>query len=109
MKIEFDVHTEIDREFLHRAAKSVLWKAMNKIMEISTSIVPVDTGRLKNSLQLRPMSPGHYHYKFGDGVEYGKYVEFGTYKMAAQPFMRPAMDEVNAVWIPKFWEQELQS
>lgn len=30
-----------------------------------------------------------------DGVDYGVYQEFGTYKMAAQPFMNPAADAVR--------------
>jgi len=30
-----------------------------------------------------------------DGVEYGAYQEFGTSKMAAQPFMRPAIEAVR--------------
>jgi HK97 gp10 family phage protein len=29
----------------------------------------------------------------GTNVHYGPYIEYGTYKMAAQSFMRPAMDE----------------
>ena len=30
-----------------------------------------------------------------DGVEYGKYQEWGTSRMAAQPFMRPAAEAVR--------------
>lgn len=29
----------------------------------------------------------------GDGVKYAPHVEFGTYKMRAQPFLRPALND----------------
>lgn len=38
---------------------------------------------------------GTARYSVGTNVEYAPYVEFGTYKMAAQPYMRPAAREVR--------------
>lgn len=34
-------------------------------------------------------------YYVGTDVHYAPYVEFGTYKMQAQPFLRPSADEVR--------------
>jgi HK97 gp10 family phage protein len=34
--------------------------------------------------------------EIGFAAEYASYVEFGTSKMAAQPFLRPAFDEAEA-------------
>lgn len=50
-------------------------------------LCPVDTGNLRNSIT--HTSDGNAAY-IGTNVEYGKYVELGTVKMAAQPFLRPA-------------------
>lgn len=50
---------------------------------------PVDTGRLRNSItyETRTLSKEVY---IGTNVEYGPYVELGTSRMAARPFIRPA-------------------
>ena len=50
-------------------------------------LCPVDTGNLRNSIT--HTSDGKAAY-IGTNVTYGKYVELGTVKMAAQPFLRPA-------------------
>jgi HK97 gp10 family phage protein len=50
--------------------------------------VPVDTGRLKGSI--RADSTEDYGRVFTD-VEYAIYVEYGTSKMKAQPFLRPSL------------------
>ena len=50
-------------------------------------LCPVDTGNLRNSIT--HTSDGNAAY-IGTNVTYGKYVELGTVKMAAQPFLRPA-------------------
>lgn len=51
---------------------------------------PVDTGRLRNSIT-------HQRYDentevIGSNVEYAPYVELGTHKQAAKPFLRPAAE-----------------
>ena len=40
-----------------------------------------------------------------DGVEYGIWQETGTSKMAAQPFMVPAVDAVRPGWVAAFKNQ----
>lgn len=50
-------------------------------------LCPVDTGNLRNSITHTSDSKAAY---IGTNVEYGKYVELGTVKMAAQPFLKPA-------------------
>ena len=54
---------------------------------------PVDTGALKNSIHTE--EKGRQTYWVADGVEYGIYQEFGTHKMAAHPFMMPAVEKVR--------------
>lgn len=55
---------------------------------------PVDTGRLRNSIT-------HEQYSddtevIGTNVEYAPYVELGTSKMGAKPFLRPAAENHTA-------------
>ncbi len=49
---------------------------------------PVDTGRLRQSItsEAAGMSAN-----IGANTEYAGYVEFGTYKMKAQPYLIPAL------------------
>lgn len=49
--------------------------------------VPVDTGRLKNSISHRVKGNAA---KIGSNVEYAAWVELGTCKMKAQPYLKPA-------------------
>jgi HK97 gp10 family phage protein len=73
---------------------------------------PVDTGRLRASITLadidglvQPLggdaeegdsvdSPrGEFVVRIGTNVEYARFQEFGTENQAAQPFLRPAVDD----------------
>ena len=55
---------------------------------------PVDTGRLRASLTTDVEREGKTTFvlKVGTNVEYASFVENGTSRMAAQPFLRPAVD-----------------
>jgi HK97 gp10 family phage protein len=62
-------------------------------------LCPVDTGRLRNSIT--HTSDGEAAY-IGTNVEYAAYVEYGTSKTSAQPFLEPAAtqhsDEYKAIF-----------
>lgn len=49
---------------------------------------PVDTGRLRNSITHAQLDA--HHEAIGTNVEYGRYVELGTSRVDAQPFLVPA-------------------
>lgn len=52
---------------------------------------PVDTGRLRNSItHFVVVDGGEPAAYIGTDVEYGPYVELGTSRQKAQPFLRPA-------------------
>lgn len=53
---------------------------------------PVDTGRLRASINTQ--KTGKMQVQVGSNVEYAPYVEYGTSKMQAQPYLRPAVDQV---------------
>ena len=46
-------------------------------------------GRLRNSISHQVVSTNEVH--IGTNVEYAPYVELGTYKMSARPYLRPAV------------------
>lgn len=51
---------------------------------------PVDTGALKNTIF--SVKAGHLTYKVTAPQHYAIYVEKGTRKIRAQPFLKPAID-----------------
>jgi phage gpG-like protein len=58
----------------------------------------VDTGRLRASLTHEVETSGtRVTLRFGTNVKYGLYLELGTRKMAARPFIRPTLDAVNVI------------
>lgn len=64
-----------------------------KALPTAERLVPVDDGDLKNSLQVGTSSDGS-PYLFVD-KSYGPNVEFGTVDMEPQPFLRPAIRQMD--------------
>lgn len=69
------------------------------IQRVAAEKAPVDTGFLKSSITVghpsgRDLSPGDIEAVIGPEADYGVFVEFGTSKMGAQPYMTPAVEQV---------------
>lgn len=88
--------SRLDEQTKHAVKKSLVASgfivqgaARVKIVEVGA----VDTGTMKNSVQVsEPFEQGRaLVVEVGPTVEYAIFVEMGTYKMAARPFMRPAL------------------
>jgi hypothetical protein len=77
-------------------AEQIIASTAKQAEAYSKDMAPVDTGALKNSLLAEPLA--RLLWWLHDGVLYGIYQEFGTYKMAAQPFMIPAIERVRGAW-----------
>lgn len=77
---------------LRPRAEAVISKAAHDIEAAAKSQAPVDTGALRNSIQAHPEAA--LAWVVAVGVEYGIYQEFGTRKMAAQPYLIPAFQRV---------------
>lgn len=72
-----------------RAAALLALKLRNEAVQRC----PVDTGRLRQSIGVKRIGEGRY--RVGTNVTYAPYVEFGTRRTRAQPFMRPAVEAVR--------------
>lgn len=60
--------------------------------------VTVDTGALKRSIELEIMDKG-FTAKVKPTMEYAQYVEYGTRKQSAQPYMRPAFHVQKLIFL----------
>lgn len=68
-------------------------KAAFQIEAKAKAKTPVKTGTLRRSIH-SVFSNGGLTGVVGPSVLYGKYVEFGTRRKGARPFMRPAAEQV---------------
>lgn len=68
------------------------------VQEAITFFAPVDTGQLGGSIEISKKGREKHSIRIGPTGAgfYGRFQEYGTSKMAAQPFMRPAFDATAA-------------
>jgi len=88
-----------------KVIRAAVRQGANVIKDKAKSYVPVNEGTLRDSIKvsgsraqkgviafrIRPTK----NKRKGKSVFYGRFQEFGTSKMAAHPFMRPAYDEAG--------------
>ncbi len=78
------------------ATKAAVDETMAECVRAAKRLVPVDTSTLQGSIQMRPakvVTDGIAGLWGSFTVNYAIYVETGTGKMAAQPYLRPAADQ----------------
>ena len=80
----------------------IVHKAAFDIEGNAKLVVPVDTGNLKNSIQSF-FENGGLTGVINAGADYAAYVEFGTRRARAQPYMLPAFRKVEPSFL-KAWE-----
>lgn len=81
------------REHLREPLTRELERLGQSIEDSARSLVPVRTGRLRNSLmhEVRGLT-----LKVGSrDVPYSMYVEYGTSRSPAQPYLRPAIEQAG--------------
>lgn len=124
--MEFNVKTEglreLDRALNQlplRARSSVLRGALNKaadpIVKEARALVPVDTGLGKKSIRKRASTPRAANgfnavvtIGFLQRAFYLRFIELGTSKIPAKPFLRPAFDN-NIKAAMEMFRQELRA
>jgi len=76
---------------------TVMTRAVIQIEGDAKRVVPVDTGNLRRSLTHEVTADGGGAVgTVGTNVRYARPVEFGTYKMKAQPYLGPAFTKNRA-------------
>jgi len=84
-----NIQNKLQNKVNNRKIEETLDSTALKIENDAKQICPVDTGRLRGSINTRKC--GSTCRSIGTSVEYAQYVEFGTRRMQAQPFLRPAL------------------
>lgn len=86
--------------------KNALRKGARLVRDEAKGLVPVDEGNVRDAIAVRTERKGAARdevaayvvvKKYANGVPtyYARFLEFGTEKMSAKPFMRPAFEKVK--------------
>ena len=78
-----DIANNIENNFA-----DIIGQGAQTVCESAKSLCHVDTGRLQSSINVQP---GGNTAVISADTEYAVFVEFGTSKMAAQPYLVPAL------------------
>jgi len=85
------------------AAGSIVVRAHTLRCEARAKVYcPVDTGYLKNSIGSSFEGDGRFGEMTGTvtaGAKYARYVEYGTSRMGAQPYMTPAFEATQPEFV----------
>lgn len=98
---------KLQNSVLAKASEDAIKAVAVEIRDTAKGIVPVDTGSLRTSIRLQVyaspatyvrrigVSAGGYvtNPKTGNLVNYASYVERGTSKMVARPYIQPAIEQ----------------
>lgn len=79
------------------AVGAIVRKAAFDIEANAKAVVPVDTGKLKNSITSEFPSPTKAI--IAPHTDYAAFVEYGTRRQRAKPYMRPAAEKVAPAFI----------
>lgn len=89
-----------------KGAKAMFaYRVAVRIRKNAKALAPVRTGYLKRSIKADKIAPGHWTVTVG--AHYGRYVEYGTRYMHAQPYMTPAIEACKAE-LPAMWDVEFK-
>ena len=89
------------------AASSAMKTTTGQVQAQAKQIAPKRTGFMANNILVEPVKKtatsvtGTVNAK----ADYSSFVEFGTYKMAAEPFIRPAVSAGQSVFIKTTMEK----
>lgn len=85
----------INNDIRNKVQKELVIAGIN-VLNGARKRCPVDTGALRNSISTKKI--GDLEVETGAYMPYAAFVEYGTSKMKAQPFLFPAYEEEK----PKF-------
>jgi HK97 gp10 family phage protein len=108
LSAEWKKKGKLDSAALTRAVDRWLPLAVKSVEGQAKLLAPVDIGNLKASINGRVNRDTGI---VGTDVNYAEYQEYGTRKMDAQPYMRPALDEMRGPvtrLLLKLYDQEVK-
>lgn len=82
---------------LPETVRKVVRQAAYDVETNAKAVVPVDTGKLKNSISCE--FPSQTQAIIAPHTEYAAFVEYGTRRQRAKPYMRPAAERVAPAFI----------
>ncbi|AKG94521.1 hypothetical protein Shpa_10 [Paracoccus phage Shpa] len=118
--------SNLTRGMQRGALRSALMKAAKPLVEIAKHKAPVKSGKLRDSIMVGAKLNSRQaklhrrmfrddrssielfvgpSYLMGGGGRHGHLLEFGTRKMAAQPFMRPAWDQDREAMLERIGDE----
>lgn len=107
MKVEVtDNSKQVKAEF-ERAVLRALEECGLFAESVAKKLCPVDTGNLRNSISHTVARDEQVAY-VGTNVEYAPYVELGTSRQRAQPYLKPAVND-NANTYRQIIDKELKN
>ena len=91
VKVNFE--TERVFKIYNEEIKQAMWRAILIIEADAKRNAPVDTGNLRSAItsMVEQIAADAMQGQVGAPVEYALFVELGTSKMSAQPYLRPAL------------------
>jgi len=92
-EVSVKIHEDVVRHAESKILK-LLQDLSNDIVVVAKEIVPVDTGKLRDSIRILEYNKEEGYTRIGSDVEYGLYQELGSRRNAPQPYLRPAAEEV---------------
>jgi len=91
MADDFRIDEEGMRQLRAHIFDNGLMPVARDILADAKRAVPIDTGELHDSLGIEERPEEQAVLIGSSDAEYSTYVELGTSKMAAQPYLRPAL------------------
>lgn len=107
MSVEFTDNSAKVKSDYENALKRVLTKIGMKAEANVKPKVPVDTGNLRNSIkyEVKENEKSVYVGSTQKDPPYSIFIELGTSKMRAQPYLKPGVDETTRE-VPNILKQE---
>lgn len=90
MAIQYTSHRDKVMDAVQAATDRALEIIGGKAESYAKALCPVKTGNLRNSITHQQENENTE--VIGSAVEYAPFVELGTYKMSAKPYLRPAAE-----------------
>lgn len=99
MKLKIEISSDAEKilrqfnntETVEKDVSKLVKKTLYGVERDAKRECPVDTGRLKGSINTNIISS--YSGEVGTNVSYAEYVEYGTRYQEAQPYFGPAVDK----------------